>query len=56
MGGGFETKKLQNPSNHTNSGFGLFAVKERIQNMNGKFSIVSEINVGTTVNFFVPLS
>ena len=40
----------------TGSGFGLFTVQERIRNIQGDFTIASEINVGTTINFFIPLS
>lgn len=36
-------------------GFGLFAVKERIQNLNGRISIHSEKNKGTTVKIDIPL-
>ncbi|SHM74265.1 PAS domain S-box protein [Polaribacter sp. KT 15] len=51
---GFDTSKLKNLKNY--SGFGLFTVQERIANINGVFSITSEKNLGTTVNFFIPLT
>ncbi|WP_338358603.1 PAS domain S-box protein [Yeosuana marina] len=35
-------------------GFGLFAVKERVQNLDGRISINSERNKGTTINISVP--
>ncbi len=55
-GVGFNTSTLNNYNNHSGSGFGLFAVQERIRNIQGEFIIVSEINVGTTVKFFIPLA
>tara|TARA_R110002049_G_scaffold81404_4_gene206978 strand:+ start:194 stop:4732 length:4539 start_codon:yes stop_codon:yes gene_type:complete len=56
-GVGFDTSSLNNHShNHSGSGFGLFTVQERIQNIKGKFTIKSKINIGTTVKFFIPLS
>tara|TARA_R110002126_G_scaffold291780_1_gene457923 strand:- start:15843 stop:22151 length:6309 start_codon:yes stop_codon:yes gene_type:complete len=53
-GKGFDTKKLNNNVN-SGSGFGLFAVKERIRNMNGTLEIISEINIGTKIKIIVPL-
>jgi PAS domain S-box-containing protein len=53
-GVGFNSSVL-NSHDHSGSGFGLFAVRERIRNIQGKFTITSEINTGTTVNFFIPL-
>ncbi len=38
-----------------NTGFGLFAVKERIENLKGSFSINSSLGLGTEVKMFVPL-
>ena len=35
-------------------GFGLFAVKERVQNLDGRISINSEKNTGTTIKISVP--
>ena len=55
-GGGFNTSILNNYQNHSGSGFGLFAVQERIRNIQGQFEITSEINVGTSVKIFIPLS
>jgi PAS domain S-box-containing protein len=55
-GVGFDTTVLNNHRNHTGSGFGLFTVQERIRNIQGKFTIVSKINLGTTVKFFIPLA
>jgi PAS domain S-box-containing protein len=55
-GVGFDTSLLNNYHNHSGSGFGLFTVKERIRNIQGKFTIVSEINVGTIVKIFIPLT
>ena len=55
-GYGFDTTVLNNHRNHTGSGFGLFTVQERIRNIQGKFTIISKINLGTTVKFFIPLN
>ncbi|GAB7256947.1 PAS domain S-box protein [Polaribacter sp. OB-PA-B3] len=53
---GFDISILKNLKNYSGSGFGLFTVQERIANINGVFSINSDKNVGTTVNFFIPLA
>nr|WP_197482027.1 PAS domain-containing protein [Polaribacter atrinae] len=53
---GFNTDILNNLHNHSGSGFGLFTVQERIRNIQGKFTIQSKINTGTTVKIFIPLS
>jgi PAS domain S-box-containing protein len=53
-GVGFNSAVLNN-QNHSGSGFGLFTVRERIRNIQGKFIITSEINTGTTVSFFIPM-
>jgi PAS domain S-box-containing protein len=55
-GVGFDTSALKNLRNHSGSGFGLFTVQERIRNIQGKFTIASEINVGTSVKIFIPLT
>jgi PAS domain S-box-containing protein len=55
-GSGFDISELNNYKNHSGSGFGLFAVQERIRNIQGKFEITSEINVGTSVKIFIPLA
>jgi PAS domain S-box-containing protein len=55
-GVGFDTTKLNNLKNHSGSGFGLFAVQERIRNIKGIFTITSVINTGTTIKIFIPLS
>ena len=55
-GVGFDTSILNNHQNHSISGFGLFTVQERIQNIQGVFTITSEINTGTTIKIFIPLS
>ena len=52
---GFDTSLL-NSHHHSGSGFGLFTVRERIRNIRGTYKIVSEINTGTTVKFFIPLT
>lgn len=54
-GKGFDTSKLNNSVN-SGSGFGLFAVKERVRNMNGELHIDSEINIGTKIKIYVPLA
>ena len=55
-GVGFDTAVLKNLHTRSGSGFGLFTVQERIQNIKGKFKIESEINTGTTVKIFIPLT
>ena len=57
-GVGFDTSNLNNHRNHSGSGsgFGLFTVQERIRNIQGEFTITSEINTGTTVKIFIPLN
>lgn len=52
-GKGFDSAKL--PIITSKSGFGLFTVKERVQNLKGQFSINSEKGKGTEVNIYVPL-
>lgn len=54
-GKGFDISKLNNNVD-SGSGFGLFAVRERVRNMNGELEITSEINFGTKIKIFVPLS
>ncbi len=51
---GFDTSTLHK-TNMSSSGFGLFAVRERIRNLKGEFNIDSEINIGTVVNFSIHL-
>ncbi|GGG91802.1 hypothetical protein GCM10011416_05640 [Polaribacter pacificus] len=53
-GKGFDTSTLSNTIS-SESGFGLFAVKERIKNMNGELIITSEINVGTKIKICLSL-
>ncbi len=53
-GVGFDTSKLNNYKNHSGSGFGLFAVQERIRNIQGEFLITSKINAGTSIDIFIP--
>ena len=55
-GGGFDTSTLNDYQNHSGSGFGLFAVQERVKNIQGEFTITSEINSGTSVKIFIPLA
>ena len=55
-GGGFDTSTLNDYQNHSRSGFGLFAVRERVKNIQGEFTITSEINKGTSVKIFIPLA
>ena len=55
-GDGFNTSVLSNYQNHSGSGFGLFAVQERIKNIKGEFTITSKINAGTSINIFIPLT
>ena len=53
-GNGFDIKEL-NIVKQSNTGFGLFAVKERIQNFKGTFTINSKKGVGTEVKIYIPL-
>ena len=53
-GKGFDTAVL-NAGGSSDSGFGLFAVNERIKNMNGILTITSEIKIGTKIKIYVPL-
>lgn len=53
-GKGFDTKIL-NDNISSKSGFGLFAVKERIRNLSGKLDISSEIGVGTKIKITIPV-
>lgn len=55
-GAGFDTSTLNDHHHHSGSGFGLFTVQERIRNIQGRFIITSEIDIGTTVHFFIPLT
>ena len=54
-GVGFDTSILNN-HHHSGTGFGLFTVQERIRNIQGKFTITSKINIGTTVKIIIPSS
>mgnify|MGYP001942486537 CR=1 FL=1 len=54
-GVGFDTSILNN-HHHSGTGFGLFTVQERIRNIQGKFTITSKINTGTTVKITIPTS
>lgn len=51
---GFENPDWANLKSDT-GGFGLFAVKERIKNLNGTIVIHSEKNRGTEVKIYLPL-
>lgn len=53
-GEGFDVKSL-NQTRLGNTGFGLFAVKERVENLGGNFSISSKIGIGTEIIISVPL-
>lgn len=53
-GKGFDTAVL-NAGGSSSSGFGLFAVKERVRSMSGKLTITSKIKIGTKIKIYVPL-
>ncbi len=53
-GKGFDTSNLKHKY-FKSSGFGLFAVKERIQNLKGTFSIESSLKKGTKIFISIPL-
>ena len=54
-GKGFDSSNLKHRFIKS-SGFGLFAVKERIQNLNGTFSIKSSPRKGTKIFISIPLN
>lgn len=54
-GSGFDTSKLKKDS-FRSSGFGLFTVIQRIENIGGEIDIKSEKGKGTIVSFYLPLS
>ena len=49
---GFEYSKLD----PTDSGFGLFSIRERLQGLNGRLEIDSESGIGTRASLFLPLT
>jgi signal transduction histidine kinase len=51
---GFSKSKLK-VRKDLNSGFGLFAVKERIENLQGSLTIKTKLNLGTEIKLFIPL-
>ncbi|RCS26361.1 PAS domain S-box protein [Polaribacter sp. WD7] len=53
-GVGFDTSVLNNYKSHSGSGFGLFAIQEKIANVKGEFYITSKIQSGTTVTILIP--
>ena len=53
-GKGFNTSKLSD--NSKRNGFGIFAVKERIKNLSGTFSIKSAPGKGCRSEIFIPLN
>ena len=54
-GKGFRVNGSEN-TKFKKGGFGLFAVKERVSNMGGDFSVNSKTGVGTSVKITVPLN
>ncbi|TYQ12962.1 UNVERIFIED_CONTAM: two-component system sensor histidine kinase DegS [Acetivibrio alkalicellulosi] len=54
-GRGFDTSILTINSDNTDSGFGLFSMRERVELLDGKFEIQSNLGNGTRLNVFVPL-
>ncbi|MCF8302766.1 MAG: PAS domain-containing sensor histidine kinase [Bacteroidales bacterium] len=53
-GKGFDVKELK-MMRKEKSGFGLFAVRERVENMRGTFHIDSKPGAGTSVTIYLPL-
>jgi len=53
-GKGFNVKNIPQ-TKIGKGGFGLFTVRERIQNLNGRISIYSEMKKGTEVKIYIPL-
>jgi PAS domain S-box-containing protein len=54
-GVGFDTAPF-GENHYTGSGFGLFDIRERIQNLGGEFRVCSTPGQGTRVSFAVPLA
>ena len=54
-GKGFKTDGLKDPK-FQQGGFGLFAVKERVRNLGGRFEVHSGPGNGTNVKFSIPLA
>ncbi len=55
-GKGFDMNSMQVAKDDHSSGFGLFSMKERIELMNGKIEISSQIGKGTAVMVVLPHS
>lgn len=53
-GKGFDLASLNEYNRDENGGFGIFGMKERVELMEGTFSIESTIGVGTTVRVQLP--
>lgn len=53
-GVGFEKESLNNVDKSESGGFGIFGMKERVELLEGSFSIESSIGVGTTVKVQLP--
>jgi two-component system sensor histidine kinase DegS len=54
-GKGFKVEELKSKKADMDGGFGLFSMKERIELLDGEFSIVSEPGKGTRLNIMIPL-
>lgn len=54
-GKGFDIEILKQKSADVNFGFGLFSMRERIELLNGDFSITSQIGKGTRILIKIPL-
>jgi len=55
-GRGFEAHRISLGYTAEQSGHGIFSMRKRAAEMNGKFDIGSEIGKGTTITFRLPLS
>lgn len=54
-GVGMNIGKLKSIRNFANGGFGIFSIKERIQNLDGRFTIESSKGKGTKVELRIPI-
>ena len=54
-GKGFSVSEIKNRKKDISSGFGLFGMKERVELLNGEFSVFSEPGKGTRLRIKIPL-
>jgi two-component system sensor histidine kinase DegS len=54
-GKGFDTEILHDHTHQDNTGFGMFTMKERLQEIKGTLTIASTLSQGTTATIEVPM-